>query len=316
MIHAENGDMLTWMTSQLESRGLLAPRYHATSRPQLLESEATNRAITLSEIVDTPLLIVHVSSPAAATLIRNAQTRDLPLYAETCPQYLFLTRSSLSSPPGFLGAKCVCSPPPRDSALDTAAIWQGLRNGTFTILSSDHCPFDYEDGESGKKSILSPEFPTGKFSGIPNGIPGVETRLPLTLSYAAEQGLSLNRFVEVTASNPAKLYGLYPRKGGLVPGVSDADLTIWYPPAAGSRGPMMEEFELKNEMLNHGCDYTPFEGMRVRQWPRWTVLRGRVVWDRDHGGVVAEKGCGVFVERGESCLGGRRGKAEWDVEAF
>jgi dihydropyrimidinase len=313
MIHAENGDVLTWMTSQLESRGLLAPKYHATSRPQLVETEATNRAITLSELIDTPLLIVHVSSPTAASHIRTAQTRNLPIYAETCPQYLFLTRSDLSTP-GFTGAKCVCAPPPRDSATDHALIWAGLRNGTFTILSSDHCPFLYADTESGKQSILSPDLPLGKFSGIPNGIPGVETRLPLILSHAQRHGLDLQKFVELTATNPAKLYGLYPRKGAIVPGESDADLVVWYPPS-GSKG-ALEPFKLSNVMLHHACDYTPFEGRELEQWPRYTVLRGEVVWDREGGGVVGRKGYGVFVERGGSTLAGPRARGEWDVSAF
>lgn len=316
MIHAENGDVLTWMTAQLESRGLLAPKYHATSRPQIVETEATHRAIALSEIIDAPLLIVHVSSPSAAAQIRLAQTRGLPIYAETCPQYLFLTRDDLSHP-GFEGAKCVCSPPPRDSSADHSAIWLGLRNGTFTILSSDHCPFLYQDPDTGKKSILSPEHPEGKFSGIPNGLPGLETRLPLVLSHAMESGsLAVQKFVELTSTNPAKLYGMYPRKGALIPGVSDADLTVWYPPS-GSSG-CLEPFDLTNAILHHACDYTPYEGRKINQWPRYTVLRGKVVWDRDNGGVVGGKGFGQFVERGESCLAGTRARArdEWDVSLF
>ncbi|PGH19659.1 dihydropyrimidinase [Polytolypa hystricis UAMH7299] len=208
MIHTENGDLLTWMTDQLEAHGHFAPKYHATSRPQLLESEATNRAIVLS----------------AAKTIRDVQTRGLPVYAETCPQYLFLTRGDLAHP-GFEGAKCVCSPPPREKA-DHEAIWTGLTNGTFTILSSDHCAFRYNDNEKGKTSVLSEEYPVGRFRYIPNGCPGIETRLPLVLG---EGRLSPQKFVEVTATNPARLYGLYPRKGALIPGLSDADMTIWYP---------------------------------------------------------------------------------------
>lgn len=316
MIHAENGDVLTWMTEQLEQRGLHAPKYHATSRPQLLETEATNRAIALSQLIDAPILIVHVSSPSAANHIRNAQTNGLPIYAETCPQYLFLTRKDLDQP-GFEGAKCVCSPPPREGSDDHEAIWRGLANGTFTILSSDHCPFVYEDSDVGKKSSISPEYPEGRFKYIPNGIPGIETRLPLTLSGWEERGMSLTRFVEVTATNPAKLYGLYPRKGALVPGVSDADLCIWYPEAGlggaldGGRG-----LEIRNEMLHHACDYTPFEGRKVGNWPRWTVLRGKVVWNRDRGGLVGEKGWGRFVRRDVSSLAGSKGEGEWDVSNF
>ena len=166
LIHAENGDILSWMTKQLETRGLYAPKYHATSRPQVVETEATNRAIALSSIIDTPILIVHVSSRSAAVYIRQAQTQGLLIYAETCPQYLFLTRSDLDKP-GFEGAKCVCSPPPREGSGDHEAIWRGLANGTFTILPSNHCPFVYNDGGTGKKSVLSEEYPEGRFRHIP-----------------------------------------------------------------------------------------------------------------------------------------------------
>lgn len=309
MIHAENGDVLTWMTDQLEQRGLVAPKYHATSRPQLVETEATNRAIALSDLIDAPILIVHVSSPSAATHIRNAQTRGLPIYAETCPQYLFLSRTDLDKP-GFEGAKCVCSPPPRESSADHDAIWLGLANGTFTVLSSDHCPFMYEDTEIGKKSIISNDYKEGKFSGIPNGIPGVETRLALTLN---ENRLPLQKFVEVTSTNPAKLYGLYPRKGTIIPG-GDADLCIWYPPT-GEEG-SLEPFELKNEMLHHNVDYTPFEGRMLAQWPRYTILRGEIVYDRENGGLIGNKDFGKFVKRGKSSLPGPRKAGDWDVSAF
>ena len=303
MIHAENGDVLNWMTTQLEQRKLFAPKYHATSRPQILEAEATNRAISLGELVDTPILIVHVSSPAAARHIRDAQTKGLPIYAETCPQYLFLTRKDLDQP-GFEGAKYICSPPPRAEA-DHDAIWNGLRNGTFTILSSDHCPFIYEDTEFGKKSVLSEEFPVGRFKYVPNGCPGIETRLPLVLS---EGRLPLQKFVELTSTNPARLYGLYPRKGALVPGLSDADVTIWYP--------SMEPFSLTNADLHHACDYTPFEGRSLHQWPRYTIIRGKVVWDRDHGGILGHKGFGQFLKRDISTLAGCRSEKAWDVESF
>jgi dihydropyrimidinase len=310
MIHAENGDVLTWMTKQLEERKLFAPKYHVTSRPQLVETEATNRAIALAELMDAPILVVHVSSPSAAAHLRNAQTRGLPVYAETCPQYLFLTRDDLAKP-GFEGAKCVCSPPPRESSQDHDAIWIGLANGTFTVLSSDHCPFMYEDTEKGKKSIISEEYPEGRFSGIPNGCPGIETRLALALS---ANRLSPQKFVEVTSTNAARLYGLYPQKGTILPGVSDADLTIWYPPK-GAKG-ALEPFKLTNSMLHHNVDYTPFEGRQLEQWPRYTILRGEVVWDRENGGLVGKKGYGKFVPRGKSSLAGPRKEGEWDVSQF
>jgi len=301
MIHAENGQVIDWMTAQLEKKKLFAPKYHGSSHPPMAETEATYRAISLSEFMDTPILIVHVSTPAAAAHIKAAQDRGLPIYAETCPQYLFLTKLDLDQP-GFEGAKCVCSPPPRESEADCDVIWEGLANGTFTILSSDHCPFRYDDPESGKKSSISAEYPLGHFKYIPNGCPGIETRLSLTLS---ANRLKLTKFVEVTSANPAKLYGLYPKKGALIEGESDADINIWYPDGK------MEEFELTNSMLHHDVDYTPFEGRRLKQWPRWTLLRGKVVWDRDNGGLLGEKGYGRFTKRDTSSLAKPMREGEW-----
>ncbi|KAJ5463526.1 Hydantoinase/dihydropyrimidinase [Penicillium sp. IBT 31633x] len=302
MVHAENGDMLSWMTEKLEAQGLLAPKYHATSRPPLLEGEATNRAIALGQLIGTPILIVHVSSQEATNAIRDAQTRGLPVYGETCPQYLYLTRKNLDLD-GFEGAKCVCSPPPRDGPEDLEAIWRGLRNGTFTILSSDHCSFLYNNVEHGKKSAITEDAPLGRFRHIPNGCPGVETRLSLVFS---ANRLRPERFVELTSTNPAKLYGLYPRKGALIPGVSDADLVIWYP--------KLDPFPITNASLNHAADYTPFEGHEVSQWPRYTILRGEVVWDRNNGGVVGSKGFGEFQHRTRSAF--CEDQPPWDVSSF
>ncbi|KAI1857567.1 uncharacterized protein JN550_013136 [Neoarthrinium moseri] len=294
MVHAENGDVLDWLTDQLEAQGKFAPKYHSNSRPPVLESEATNRAIALSSLIaNTPILLVHVSDPAAALRIRQAQTTGQPIFAETCPQYLFLTRDDLDKP-GFEGAKCVCSPPPRN-AEDQLKIWTGLKNGTFSVLSSDHCPFRFEDSERGKKTCITPEHPVGKFKYIPNGLPGIETRMPLAFS---ANKLALTKFVEVSSTNAAKLYGLYPRKGSLIPGVSDADLVVWYPD--GKLG----DLEVTNSMLHHDVDYTPYEGRGIRNWPRYTILRGKVVWDRDGEGIVGGKGYGQFVKRSQSILNG------------
>jgi dihydropyrimidinase len=306
MVHTENSDIIDWMTNQLEKRKLFAPKYHATSHPAVAEYEAAYRAICLSEFIDSPILIVHVSSPVAVKHIRDAQARGLPIYAETCPQYMFLTKSDLDKP-GFEGAKCVCSPPPRDGEEDHEGIWEGLVDGTFTVLSSDHCPFRYDDAVNGKKTVLSEEFPVGHFKYIPNGCPGVETRLALALS---ANRLDLKRFVEVTSTNPAKLYGLYPKKGSVIPGESDADLVVWYPPNE------MEEFELKNDMLHHNVDYSPYEGRKFNQWPRYTILRGEIVWDREGSGLVGKKGFGQFVKRDASSLAGSREGGEWDIKGF
>lgn len=292
MVHAENGDVLNWLTDQLESQKLFAPKYHSNSRPPVLEAEATNRAIALAALIsNTPILLVHVSDPGATLRIREAQSNGQPVFAETCPQYLFLTRDDLDKP-GFEGAKCVCSPPPRDKA-SQEVIWTGIRNGTFAVLSSDHCPFNYDDAVKGKKTCIDGEHPVGRFKEIPNGIPGIETRLPLVFSSGK---VSLTKFVEVTSTNPAKLYGLYPSKGSMIPGVSDADIVIWYPESK------LPNIILSNSMLHHATDYTPYEGQQIANWPRYTILRGKIVWDRDNGGILGDKTFGRFLKRGPSSL--------------
>ena len=263
MVHAENADCIAWLTRRLEAAGRTAPRFHADSRPMAVEREATHRALALAEIVDVPILIVHVSAREAVEQIRWGRAHGLRIYAETCPQYLFLTAESLGQE-GYHGAKCVCSPPPRDKA-NQQVIWDALADGLFTIFSSDHAPFRYDDPQ-GKKPGGN-EVP---FQYIPNGIPGLETRLPLLFSEGVQKGIiSLNRFVELTATNPAKLYGLYPRKGTIAIG-GDADIAIW---------DAAKEVTITNAMLHHNVDYTPYEGMRIRGWPVLTLSRGEPVWD-------------------------------------
>jgi dihydropyrimidinase len=263
MIHAENADAIAYLTKRLTEQGKTAPRFHGMSRPMPVEREATHRAITLSELVDVPILVVHVSGAEAVEQIRWARGRGLNIFAETCPQYLFLTQEHLGLD-GFHGAKCVCSPPPRD-VRNQQVIWDGLADGLFTIVSSDHAPFRYDDPQ-GKK--LGGEEPS--FEYIPNGIPGIETRLPLLFSEGVLAGrLTIQQFVALTSTNPAKLYGLYPRKGTIAIG-ADADLVIW---DTSTRQP------IRNEMLHHEVDYTPYEGIEVGAWPATTVCRGTVVWD-------------------------------------
>jgi dihydropyrimidinase len=263
MIHAENADCIAWLTKKLEAAGQTAPRFHSHSRPMLVEREATHRAISLAELIDVPILIVHVSGREAVEQIRWARGRGMKIFAETCPQYLFLTAADLGIDDSYLGAKCVCSPPPRDAS-NQQVIWDGLSDGLFTVLSSDHAPFNYDD-PAGKK-------PGGKevpFAYIPNGIPGIETRMPLLYSEGVLGGrLTVNRFVELTATQPAKAYGLHPRKGTIAIG-SDADLVIWD----------HREVTLTNSMLHHAVDYTPYEGMTLKAWPGLTMLRGQVVWN-------------------------------------
>jgi dihydropyrimidinase len=278
MIHAENADCIAWLTDCLLEAGLTAPRYHAHARPMLVEREATHRAIALAELADVPILIVHVSGREAVEQIRHAQGLGLKVYGETCPQYLFLTGDDLDLE-GFEGAKCICSPPPRDK-LNQEIIWRALENGTFHVLSSDHAPFAYA-GPQGKQAHGA----DASFDRVPNGIPGLETRLPLLMSHGVLDGrLDACDFVALTATNAAKLYGLFPRKGTLAVG-SDADLVIWDTGTPRT---------IRNAALHHAVDYTPYEGLEVRAWPAITMSRGSVVW-RD-GQYLGRAGHGRFLK--------------------
>lgn len=277
MVHAENADCIAWLTETLERAGHTAPRYHAASRPPVVEREATHRAISLAELVDVPVLIVHVSGREAVEQIRWAQGRGLRVYAETCPQYLYLTAEDLGLD-GFEGARCICSPPPRDEA-NQAVVWDALENGVFHVFSSDHAPFRYDDPR-GKK--LKGE--AAAFRYVPNGVPGLETRLPLLFSGGVMEGrIDITRFVELTATNPARIYGLYPRKGTIAVG-ADADIALW---------DAEREVTISNARLHHGVDYTPYEGIRVKGWPVTTLSRGQVVW-RD-GEFLGRPGQGRFL---------------------
>ena len=287
MVHAENADCIEWLTKKLEAAGRTAPRFHALSRPMLVEREATHRVIALSELVDVPILIVHVSGREAVEQIRWARAHGLNVFAETCPQYLFLTADDLGLDDSYQGARCICSPPPRDKR-NQEVIWNGLNDGLFTLLSSDHAPFRY-DAPEGKK----PGGQEVPFRHIPNGIPGLETRMPLLYSEGVLAGrMTLNRFVELTATNPAKAYGLHPRKGTIAVG-SDADLVIWDE----------REVVVRNQDLHHNVDYTPYEGRALRAWPGVTIVSGEVVWD---GVFHPRKGRGRFLPCGEPTLMPRR----------
>ena len=278
MIHAENDDCIAWLTETLEMAGQTAPRYHASSRPPVVEREATHRAISLAELMDVPVLIVHVSGNEAMTQIQQAQARGLRVYGETCPQYLFLTAEDLARP-GFEGAKCICSPPPR-SKEDQRHIWRGLRTGVFQIFSSDHAPFRYE-GADGKRAAGE----DARFRDVPNGVPGIETRMALLMSEGVLQDrIDLRTFVSLTSTAPAQMYGLFPRKGTIAPG-SDADLVVW---------DTERSFTLTNEMLHHDVDYTPYEGMQLSAWPALVMSRGEIV--AEEGRCVVEPGRGEFLQ--------------------
>jgi dihydropyrimidinase len=288
MIHAENTDCIAWLTEQLVAAGQVAPKFHTTARPMLVEREATHRAIALAELVDLPVLIVHVSGREAVEQIRWAQGRGLKVYGETCPQYLFLTSEHLDAP-GFEGAKCICSPPPRDEA-NQDVIWDALENGVFQVFSSDHAPFHY--GGAHGKAVAGHG---AGFHRVPNGIPGLETRLPLLFSEGVlRERIDINAFVALTATNAAKLYGLYPRKGTIAIG-SDADLVVWNTGI---------DVTITNAALHHDVDYTPYEGRMVNAWPAITLSRGEVVWSE--GTVHGNPGRGLFLEAARPAPAGRR----------
>ncbi|NNM74097.1 dihydropyrimidinase [Enterovirga aerilata] len=282
MIHAENFDAIRFLVDKLEREGHVAPRYHAVSRPIPVEREATHRAISLAELVDVPIMIVHVSNGEAMEEIRRAQAKGLKVYGETCPQYLVLTEKDLEGL-NMEGAKYVCSPPPRDKDSQEAC-WRGLETGVFSVFSSDHCPFRYDD-PAGK---LNPKSRTS-FRWVPNGIPGVAARLPILFSEGVSKGrIDLNRFVALSATNHAKTYGLYPRKGTIAIG-SDADIAIWDPERRRT---------LTHDLLKDGSDYTPYEGIEITGWPVVTMVRGRIVVQ--DGELVGEKGFGAYLAREKS----------------
>jgi dihydropyrimidinase len=278
MIHAENHDMIRWLTQRLLQGGYDAPKFHAISHVELAEDEATHRAIRLSELIDVPILIVHVSASEAMAEIRRAQTAGLKVYGETCPQYLFLTASDLDRE-GAEGAKYCCSPPPRDASHHDI-IWQGLANGTFQVFSSDHAPYRFD--ETGKLAAgPNPTFPQ-----VANGVPGIELRLPLLFSEGVGKGrIDIQQFVALTSTNVAKIYGLLPRKGTIAVG-SDADIAIWDPDL---------EVTVTWDLLHDNVGYTPYEGRKLRGWPVTVLSRGRVAVE--DGELKVERGSGQFLSR-------------------
>jgi len=276
MVHAESYDVIRWLTRRLLDVGHRGPRYHAVAHARIAEGEATHRAIRLSELLDVPLLIVHVSAKEAIDEIRDAQTRGLRIYGETCPQYLFLTAQDLDRP-DMEGAMFCCSPPPRDAAAQEA-VWRGLANGTFQVMSSDHAPYRFD--ETGKLA----NGRDASFDRIAMGVPGLELRLPLLYSEGVRGGrIDVHQFVALASANAARIYGLYPRKGSIAVG-SDADIAIWDPE---------REVQVRYDMLHDSTGYTPYEGMRLTGWPVTVLSRGRVVVDE--GALHAERGSGRFL---------------------
>jgi dihydropyrimidinase len=279
MVHAENHEMIKWITKRLLERGHAAPKFHMTAHHPIAEAEATNRVVALSRLLDVPVLIVHVSGGEAVQTIRAAQTLGARIFAETCPQYLFL-KGSDADKPGLEGAKWCCSPPPRDEA-SQEAVWQGLKDGTFQVLSSDHAPYRFD--ESGKL----PKGDKTTFKDMANGVPGLQVRLPLLFSEGVKKGrISLQEFVALTATNHARMYGLFPCKGTIEAG-SDADIAIWDPE---------KRVTLTAAMMKDNVGYTPYQGIVVTGWPTTVLSRGRVVVEGDQ--LKVQRGTGKFIARG------------------
>ncbi len=279
-VHCENYDAIAWRTEALLAAGLTAPKYHAWARPPVVEREATHRAIALAELVDTPIQVFHVSGPEAAGEIERARRRGLKVWGETCPQYFVLTADSMDKP-GFEGAKFMCSPAPRDAAAQ-AGLWDAIRRGTLDVVSSDHSGWSFE-GPRGKRVNGA----DATFRDIPNGCPGLASRMPLLWHEGVTKGrISPSDFVRLTATRPAEIFGLHPRKGSLMPG-SDADLVLWDPG---------RKVTITNALMQQAIDYTPYEGMEVVGWPVATVLRGQVAMQ--DGRVMAEPGLGEYLPVG------------------
>ncbi len=279
-MHAENGIPLDVLIGQAIAKGNTAPKYHSITRPQIAEAEGTHRAICLAEMAGAPVYMVHLSAERALKQVVEARDRGLPTYAETCPQYLFLSDENLDEP-GFEGAKYVCTPPLRPKHMQED-LWRGLRTHDLQVVSTDHCPFCMKgQKELGKDS----------FAKIPNGMPGVETRLYLLWDGGVRQGrISMNRFVEITSTAPAKLFGLYPKKGTIAIG-ADADLLVW----DGEK-----KHVLSDKTLHMRVDYSPYEGREVVGAPTHVLSHGRVVVE--NGKYLGKKGDGRFVQRGTFAL--------------
>jgi len=279
-VHCENYDAIGWMTAALLTAGLTAPRYHAWSRPPVLEREATHRAIALAELVDQPIQVFHVSCPEAADEIARARARGVRVWGETCPQYFVLSAADMDRT-GFEGAKFMCSPAPRDTAA-TAGLWEAIRMGTLDVVSSDHSGWSY-GGERGKR-VNGGE---ANFRDIPNGVPGLASRLPILWSEGVAAGrITPSDFVRLTATQPARLFGLHPKKGSVMPG-ADADLVLWDPD---------KRTTITNGLMQHAIDYTPYEGLEVTGWPVATLRRGEVAMQ--DGRVHAEPGSGRYLPVG------------------
>jgi dihydropyrimidinase len=275
-MHAENGGVIDTLVADALRKGQTAPKYHALTRPTRAEGEATGRAIALAEMAGVPVYIVHLSCSDALEKVKQARDMGLPAYAETCPQYLFLSYDNYEEP-GFDGAQYVMSPPLREK-WNQGALWTGLLKNDLQVVSTDHCPFCMN--EESQKLLGKDDF-----SKIPNGAPGIETRLYLLWEGVRKGHIDAHRFVELVATNPAKMFGLFPKKGTVAVG-SDGDLVIWDPE---------KEHTISVKTHHMKVDYNPYEGKVVKGAPVYVLSRGDVLVD--HGAWKGDKGRGQFVKR-------------------
>ena len=289
MVHAENGDVIDCLVAEAVAEGHTEPEWHAYTRPTLGAFESVYRVISLAEQTGAPVYIVHMNTKGGVDHLRDARLAGLPVMGETCPQYLFFTENDLKREDG---AKWICSPPMR-SKEDNAGIWQAVMDGTMQVIATDHCPFFYDGAkpieyEGQKIAIPGKELGNGDFTKIPNGLPAVGDRLMVLWSYGVGRGkITANQFVEMTSTNPSKIFGLYPKKGTLLPG-SDADITIWDP---------NKEIDYGVAFSKHRTDYNLFEGWKIKGTIEKVFLRGKLIVNDQE--WLGKKGMGQYLYRGD-----------------
>lgn len=275
-MHAENGNVIDQLVKQAVAEGKTAPIYHALTRPTTAEGEAVNRAIALAELAEAPIYIVHLSCNDALEKIEIARDKGLPAFAETCIQYLFLSLEDMGKP-GFEDAKLVFSPPLREK-WNQEKLWAGLKKNSLQIVSTDHCPFRFKDQK---------QLGIESFTKIPNGGPGIENRMQLMFDGGVnEKRITLNRWVEITSTAPAKMFGMYPKKGTIAAG-SDADIVIWDPD---------KEHIISAETHHMAVDYSMFEGKKVKGNVDTVISRGEIIIQKEK--FLGKAGRGSFIKRG------------------
>ena len=289
MAHCENGDVIETLIPEALAAGHTEPLWHALTRPAWGAVEATLRMAAMAEQADAPMYIVHMNVGGEVDMLRYARERGVKVMGETCPQYLFFTQDALSRDDG---AKWICSPPMR-TEMDNARLWQGLYDGTLQTVGTDHCPFFFDGTQpimyEGKEiAIAGKELGKYNFTKIPNGLPGIQDRMPIMWTYGVQTGnITANQFVAYNCTNPAKIFGLYPRKGALVPG-ADADVVIWDPEKRMKYGVAYS---------HQRTDYNLYEGWDLAGYPEKVFLRGKLIVDGEK--WLGKAGDGQFLKRGE-----------------